>query len=505
MRYFLFMYFVLCYHLLAGQVLKLKEVMFHTPCSNPLVVNTTYDQTCTGQENGWIKIKSDEGVLFSGGAGSVVAWKKGTSTDVKKPVGYVSGYKGRVSAKIKLPTNQCIPPHIWVKGVSTTGYTLKPQHIGLPVGPVAPGGTISFAPQAFEQEFPVGVVQCFDEFVIKWYYTTDHNVINPVVPNFPVQWTLIGESSNLLLVTHDKPIEGVTPLATPGFSFTLDEPTTFFLTSLYISCKAADGQSNNANIVNNIYTEFQQTVNGGLCVKKYNSSSSDCMKYWGGLNPLGPGCRGIIGLLKYKDANCGEWASFFNDMIKLHGIQGSKVTLVYWGDFVAGEGSLSTTDEGLFSTDLNSFFGSSMSSVIVDGSPTYTSGYLIVKNWNLTTADHLFSRNKDYPPSSPPPPSFNITVGGNTMYYGEVNGLKAQGISNPISIFTNHAIVFYDGKYYDPSYGAPVAYSKENWIANSLAGLGAAGYYLSTPTMPKGFIWVMNKTYIDPSLITFIK
>ena len=56
----------------------------------------------------------------------------------------------------------------------------------------------------------------------------------------------------------------------------------------------------------------------------------------------------------------------------------------------------------------------------------------------------------------------NITIdslmsGGALIDDKELGGILAQGNSTPRSEFENHAIVKFNGKYYDPSYGSPIS------------------------------------------------
>ena len=51
------------------------------------------------------------------------------------------------------------------------------------------------------------------------------------------------------------------------------------------------------------------------------------------------------------------------------------------------------------------------------------------------------------------------------------DGIPAQGNENPQAVFTNHAVVLYGGKWYDPSYGTPVQSSLLGWEDLNLGGL----------------------------------
>ena len=79
-----------------------------------------------------------------------------------------------------------------------------------------------------------------------------------------------------------------------------------------------------------------------------------------------------------------------------------------------------------------------------------------VKNWDLSTAL-----------TAPFSPVRNTGVAG-------------QGNADPRAEFDNHAIVEYNGKDYDPSYGSPVSNSRTSWEDASLDGYG--GYITNSAT-----------------------
>ena len=66
---------------------------------------------------------------------------------------------------------------------------------------------------------------------------------------------------------------------------------------------------------------------------------------------------------------------------------------------------------------------------------------------------------------------------GGVAYYNDVDvaaiggSIDAQGTTDPRVKFTDHALVVYNGDYYDPSYGSSYA-SLDAWVAGALAGIG---------------------------------
>lgn len=89
-----------------------------------------------------------------------------------------------------------------------------------------------------------------------------------------------------------------------------------------------------------------------------------------------------------------------------------------------------------------------------DGSPS-AEPVLLVKNWKI--AGKVFAPEDEL-------------------------GIAAQGVTNPQSYFSDHFVVRYGGKYYDPSYGASVFATQQDWED---AALDAFGVILETsPPLP---------------------
>jgi hypothetical protein len=482
MRYFFAFCFALFYGLLLGQDVILKEVTFHAPCLLPGVNCQT---TCTGDENGWVRINYDEtGGSISNEANSTLAWKFGGTT---KPVAYVSGYFGRVSAKFsKGVSSTCALDKIYVRGIGDDGYNLCPKLLK---------STGDFLAESFNIKFPLHVVNYLDKFTIRWSFTK-----NPLCLTDPdatsIEWTYIGESKNPLYLTYATPIKGTT-LASPAIGGFLDEATTFFKSSLHISCLAASGKSTENDVVNSIYSAFQNR-----CVSK--EGSNNCMKYWG---PKVNFCNNIYQMLKYEDGHCGEWALFFNDMIKIHGISGSKVTLVTCGVFDVNDfsGTLPTTIPPLlpppidyianFQTQIDAFFGSEKINVV-----RYDDALLLVNNWDFTFGEHFFgSWNYNTTPHT-------ITLmNSKTITSADNNGVAAQGTpnENPYSRFGNHALVVWNQSIYDPSYGANVYSTEFEWAINSLKATMVGLCIYTKNNVMNEVLWLNDKDNIPIVPLTF--
>lgn len=75
--------------------------------------------------------------------------------------------------------------------------------------------------------------------------------------------------------------------------------------------------------------------------------------------------------------------------------------------------------------------------------------------------------------------SGQCTGGGNLGFVAsELPGASGQGNTDPRSEFENHAIVKYNGKYYDPSYGSSIANDANSWETPALDGFGSILRYI---------------------------
>lgn len=71
---------------------------------------------------------------------------------------------------------------------------------------------------------------------------------------------------------------------------------------------------------------------------------------------------------------------------------------------------------------------------------------------------------------------FNLN-NGKTLKTGEKKSASGQGNTNPYPEFENHAIVKYNNKYYDPSYGSAIANDANSWETPALDGFGSIVFY----------------------------
>ncbi|MBI3097719.1 MAG: hypothetical protein HYY93_05640 [Planctomycetes bacterium] len=181
---------------------------------------------------------------------------------------------------------------------------------------------------------------------------------------------------------------------------TLHAPlTTAWHTCLHIGCKNAKGMGGSSAAVARIWDEFTD--------RRVARVDGTVMIYWGPFSSgsgypatSAGGASTTRLLLAQADGKCGDWSLFFVDCIKVQGVSGA----------MPGEISVSNVPQA-------------------DGS-LMRGRQLLIKKWDMSTV----------PPRE---------------MHGVEGDLPAQGENNvdPTSFFTNHCVVNFGGKLYDPSYG----------------------------------------------------
>lgn len=379
----------------------------------------------------------------------------------KKPVGYVSGTKARVKAKF---ISYCSKPY-WMRGV----------------GPKINGTDIIFekqevTPSNFEViynwtdaniDFPALTVRYFEKFTIKWQISKDG------LGN----WIDIGESENPLYVTHKEPATNNTFI-----------PTIKFETLLHIGCKNGNLENIETSIVDKIYNDGFKFSSGGQN-KVYRIDGAGPITYWTGNN-----CQNPKEMLVQLTGACGGWALFFEDILRIQGISNSQVSVVEYFN-----GVLDQTNYAAIEADVMNFFGNQATNVLIldnndlgNGYPPGYTAQFFVKNWNVS-ATTKFTQNEWHNPNllNPPVTPVELTLtNGNKVKILEQSGAAGQGNPDPRSEFENHAIVKYNGKYYDPSYGSAIATSANNWETPALSFFGSMVYFEPSPGMFYLLNWV---------------
>jgi len=230
---------------------------------------------------------------------------------------------------------------------------------------------------------------------------------------------------------------------------TLGIPTTALRqeTLFDLGCRNADGESVVATAVDKIYLEFTDQS-----VQRVDPSTGSLdgidMTYWSPVNPAPqPQCWETEGLLSLGDGRCGAWARFLNDCLAVQAIA-SDVAVVNAPAIVSA---------AQLQGDINTHLLADTYQIL----PIF-----FVKDWDLSNQN-----------------PFNPI---------DQNGVAGQGNPNPRADFDNHAIVRFNGEYYDPSYGSPKAATKVAWENQSLDGFGAYVFGQTSGTL---FKW---KERLDP-------
>ncbi len=383
-------------------------------------------------------VKDNSGDCSTGNNGTVVE---------SKPVAYVSGTKARVKAIFE--TNCTTPQYIRGLGpyisVNQTSVRIKfPKQLVTPSA-----GKILYDWKDANLAFVNNRVKYFEKFKIKWQISKDG----------VSGWRDIDESENTLYVTHDAPI-----LTTANGHL---ESTVAFHTLLHIGCSNAEDEDDEDNIVEKIYSEFNDQV-----VNRVDGVGP--IQYWGP-NISSPGCWQTSQMLINLNGTCGGWAAFFEDVLRLQGIGSSQMSTVTYNDYV-----LSVADAQKLSSDAQNFFGSDILNLqpLPPNDPNLNGirSDFFVKKWDFSVSG-VFVMNEYSNIVNGITPIPIPLANGNTILIKEQDGAVGQGNGDPRSEFENHAIVKYAGEYYDPSYGSFKQPNANSWETQALDGFGSVMVY----------------------------
>jgi hypothetical protein len=184
------------------------------------------------------------------------------------------------------------------------------------------------------------------------------------------------------------------------------------------------------------------------------------------------------------DGRCGGWAAFFDVIIRLQGIAVCEISAVDYNSGVLPPNSIMKQE-----SDIKFYFGAEAVNVQtldgnlkIGGKPERSHFY--VKNWNLSiSVPDLFFVHHFYNDLAGFSTLPITLLNGALIDDKELGGILAQGNSNPRSEFENHAIVKFNGKYYDPSYGSPISSNGNLWEDQSIDAIGGMVYFEQTNTI----------------------
>lgn len=397
------------------------------------------------QADKWIIIKKDTDPNQNiSGASSTTAWESGQKVD---PIAYVSGVEPYVEAYFSI---NCKDQEYYAKAINAEGFNFPPKLLeknnGIYLYPITKS----------DKEFKNEVVKYWDNFELTWYIS--NNINGP--------WIEIDESVSDLYVTKGNPITG--NAENVGYE------TFIHHTTLFLSCKNATGLTNDNDIVDNIYSEFLDRD-----VRKINGNGP--MKYWGSeLFDLVnfDDCRPVYGFLALENTTCGTWAAFFNDMIRMQGISTSKVSVIEWTT-VDWQYYMNFSPNGYqlvnnYISDVNLFFAGTEWNYV--GSQDefgnlYPTAEFAVKDWdeNNLVQPRKFVMSESNLNGIPSDIEYSSYINGNWVPWVDSEGAEGQGNDDPKCEFTNHAVVSYNNKYYDPSYGSPIRTNQNEWENKALS------------------------------------
>ena len=375
--------------------------------------------------------------------------------EAQKPVAYVSGTKARLRAVFITDCNHAY----WLRGQvkSAIGNVL----FEFPKEQVTPqNGEVVYEdnsgnPIPANVGFQQGTIRYFDDFEIIWELSE----------NGDDNWIEIDRSHNQLYIIREYNTAPQSIAYLPPYHHTV----------VHTSCKAANGQSTDNEIIDNVYAKFQtksvERIEDGYV-----------MTYWDVNIPNNGQCWSIWDLLKYGNGQCGAWADFYMVCLIIQGIDASKVQI--------------EPDESVTAQELNDFIettfpgqGYSLGSLIE---------HFLVKNWDLppNNAVPLEPAQGEAPFQFEEDAKYAVGAPGATAQGGFNGGFGNVQIPDPRSIFTIHSINLVNNQYFDPSYGTTEQSSFGVWEDESIDVVNGVLFAITTDNQgvpfdpPQFYFWV---------------
>jgi hypothetical protein len=373
-------------------------------------------------------IKSDDGNVTY----STPQWKDGdddgimqpnpdnaTAPDHNYPIAYTQNTTPEIGATFKIAGIGDFPS-VKVRAKLPNGMWIKE------ISPTPAADTLTLPPTQVTKGFASDQVASFPSDVIAFYKASDPQKAFTLAWEIKFGdygWRYIGTTSHTVYVTWKDPIGTAKILA---------------MESLFnIGCRNAQGPRNNEQtIVEAIYVQFMD-VGGVHPVKKATGDLSETpLTYW---SP--GGTSSTSDLLASGDSQCGGWAMFLIDVLRAQGLAHDAKVIQVLPAAPSGRAALdaATAHAGIGGTF---DYDQAIDIAPLDGAPDRVVFY--IKNWNIS----------------------------DSFYPYALNGIRGQTNDDPKSLFSDHALVQFAGKYYDPSYGSiPVATLAE-WEDASVDGFG---------------------------------
>lgn len=331
--------------------------------------------------NGNLSIRKDDGT----GKYTAPQWSSTAST--QSPVAYVSGKAPTVSASFNISCAN-VPSAVYIRGNGPEGIDFPSVKVNVDASSTLSHG-ITYPATSSVKVFPSGIARMFNPFTIEWEVSFDNGIT----------WKSAGTSANTLYVTRS------TPQAENG-------EYKWFHTVFDLSCRNADQQSQDADIISHIWNEFTDHV-----VLNHNG---DSLFYYKDMSNL---YVSLEDLLAYKDAECFTFAQLFLAAIKIQGIvrTNNYVNITPRGDYACG----------------------------------YQIDCFLVKDWTFgspsaSSACASFPYKNTYSELIAYPYTSYTFI---TADVKDQKGIPGPCTPNPSSFFNNHQIAKIDGVYYDACYG----------------------------------------------------
>ena len=209
------------------------------------------------------------------------------------------------------------------------------------------------------------------------------------------------------------------------------------------------------------------------------------MFYWGNraANPQNPNlnpafCFTTQGLLENGDARCGGWSLFFIDILKTQGIYNASV-----GEINCFSGLDATNSILLPLAESNILRQDALNIQRVPLNTQFPS-FFFVKRWQISP--NTFAKE------------LSLRTRFDTRHTESIDidliGSPAQGINdNPQPFFFDHAVVVYNNKIYDPSYGTMVCSSLQEWQNLSIDGFGSEAALEIVNRAPIWYLWFRSR------------
>jgi hypothetical protein len=342
------------------------------------------------------------GVLDDDGTAlTMPQWKNRAFRNTENPVCFVK--KTTIKVSVKLSYKDALDKDkVFLKALVSNGSEIASTKASVDESKKE----ISLTDVSLNKELPDGV-DVVDKLIITWQISL----------NGGSTWSDVGKSENRLYVVMETPLK----------------PTQLYESLLYIGCKNAKGKTDEAGVFEGIWQYFS--------TRNTKDKKERTLSYYG--DPF-TGVYEVKDLLRDRTGQCGSFAKLLLDVLYAQGIDTRRGS----GNYVFFEMAGHSGDKGYGFLVRNWSFGSSKTSG--DTEFSYQNIPFAAKTTTGDIEDFIRNADKSY----------------NWIGSPEVTdqpGVPGQNNSNPSSNFNNHQLVFYKGKFYDPSYG--LSYNSETELS----------------------------------------